>query len=274
MKQVFDFYLDCSVHVALAVFSLSWMTLIEYDIPFDAPVLFFIFFASITGYNFVKFFGLAKFHHRRLSIWLKRIQVVSLVSFLLMGYFAYELQAKTLMLLAGFGLVTFLYAIPFLPKKMFVDQQQNLRNISGVKVYVIALVWAGVTVFIPLLNNNHLLEVTVIWAFIQRFILVLALMLPFEIRDMQFDSIKLGTIPQKIGVVNTKIMGVVLAVLFLALEFLLPCSGSIKLITQLLITLLLIASIVMATKEQGKYYSGFWVESIPVFWLLLVLLFR
>lgn len=272
-KQVFNFYLDSSIHVALAVFSLSWLTLIEYGIPYDANVLYFIFFASITGYNFVKFFGIAKFHHRRLSSWLKFIQALSFVCFLIMGYFATQLQPKTMLYLGVFAGVTFLYAVPFLPKKFYLDKQQNLRNVSGLKVYVIALVWAGVTVLIPLVNNDSLLDITVIWAFVQRFLLVLALMLPFEIRDMQFDSIKLATIPQKIGVVNTKIMGLVLAVLFFGLEFFLPEKPTSKLVIQLGVTFLLVVSILLARKNQGKYFSGFWVEGIPVLWLVLTLFF-
>tara|TARA_R100001377_G_C3187747_1_gene109258 strand:+ start:901 stop:1734 length:834 start_codon:yes stop_codon:yes gene_type:complete len=274
VKQIVDFYINSSIHVALSVFALSWITLIEYQIPFDTNVLFFIFFASIVGYNFVKFFGLAKFHHRSLSNWLKIIQIMSLVCFLIMGYFIIQLQTKTLLYLTAFALVTFLYAIPFLPKKLYLDRQKNLRSISGLKVYVIALVWAGVTVLIPLINNDQHVDVIVVWFFIQRFLLVLALMLPFEIRDMQFDSIKLATIPQKIGILNTKIIGVLLSLLFFGMEFLMPSIEMGKLLIQLVITVLIIISILFARKNQGKYYSGFWVEGIPILWLALMLLFR
>ncbi|EGV44150.2 hypothetical protein BZARG_908 [Bizionia argentinensis JUB59] len=273
VKKVFDFYLNSSIHVALAAVCLSWLTLIEYQIPCDMYVLNFIFFATIMGYNFVKFFGLAQFHHRSLSSWLKFIQIFSMISFLIMGYFATQLQLKTVFYLMVFAVVTFLYAIPFLPKKFYLDKQQNLRNISGLKVHVIALVWSGVTVLVPLINNDRFVDTTVIWAFIQRFVLVLALMLPFEIRDMQFDSIKLATIPQRIGIKNTKIMGVVLVLLFFGLEFFMPEKPMNKLLIQLAITLILIMSILLARKNQGKYYSGFWVESIPILWLLLTLLF-
>lgn len=272
-KHLFDFYLNSSIHVALSVFALSWLTLIEYQIPFDANVLFFIFFASIAGYNFVKFFGLAKFHHRSLSRWLKIIQILSFICLMFMGFFAFQLQMETIMYLSVFALITCLYAIPFLPKSFYFDKQQNLRNVSGLKVYVIALVWAGVTVLIPLINNNRLLDVTVVWVFLQRFLLVLALMLPFEIRDMQFDSLKLATIPQKIGIKNTKIMGVILACLFFGLEFFISEKIADNLLIQLIVAVLVMLSILFASRHQGKYYSGFWVESIPVFWLLLTLLF-
>ncbi|MGE5944993.1 MAG: hypothetical protein ACM31G_11705, partial [Flavobacteriales bacterium] len=153
-KQLFNFYINASIHVALSVLSLTWITLIEFIIPYDRDVLCFVFFSSITGYNFVKYFGIAKFHHRSLATWLKAIQVFSFFSFLMLCYFTLKLNTVSLLYILGFGLVTFFYAIPFLPKRFFIDNQYNLRSISGLKVYLIALVWSGVTVFLPLINNN------------------------------------------------------------------------------------------------------------------------
>jgi hypothetical protein len=75
IKSFLDFYINSSIHVALASFALSWITLIQFDISYDKNILFFIFFASITCYNFVKYFGLVKFHHRGLAQWLKTIQI-------------------------------------------------------------------------------------------------------------------------------------------------------------------------------------------------------
>jgi 4-hydroxybenzoate polyprenyltransferase len=273
LKLILDFYINSSIHVALAVFSLSWLTLIEFDIPYDENVLYFIFFATITGYNFVKYFGLAKFHHRRLASWLKVIQIFSAVSFVLFCYFAWQLKPKTLLYIIGFGIITFLYAIPFLPKKIFLDSQQNLRSISGLKIYVIALVWTGVTVFLPLINNDFQLHVDVFITAFQRFIFVMVLMLPFEIRDMKYDSLKLSTIPQQIGEKNTKLIGVLLMILFFFIEYFKNELNSNQIIILLIVTFMTILFLVLSKKNQGKYYSAFWVESLPIWWLCLLLLF-
>lgn len=273
LKSLFDFYIYSSLHVALAVFSLAWLTLLEFELDFDQNVLFFIYFASITGYNFVKYFGVAKFHHRRLTAWLKIIQLFSLICFVVMCYFAFMLQLKTLLFIAGFGIVTFLYAIPFLPRRLFMDEQKNLRNIGGLKVYVIAMVWAGVTVLLPLLNSNYNFDSDVWIITIQRFILVMILMLPFEIRDLRYDSLKLSTIPQKIGVKYTKLIGVFLGLVFFLLESfkdeVKPKSTSIALIIMFVALLFLVC----AKKTQNNYYSSFWVESVPMLWLILYVIF-
>lgn len=271
-KLALDFYINSSIHVALAIYALSWLTLIQFGLDYDENVLCFIFFSSITGYNFVKYFGLAKFHHRSLASWLKMIQIFSLICFIILCSFAFKLELKTLIYVGGFGLATFLYAIPLIPKKIFLDHQKNLRSISGLKIYVIALVWSGVTVFLPLVNANYEFTNDVIIVAVQRFLFVLVLMLPFEIRDLKYDSLKLATIPQKIGVTYTKIVGVVLLVVFFFLEFLKANLDQQQLAALLLITVITLIFLVFTRKRQTMYYSSLWVESLPVIWLILLLL--
>lgn len=269
IKQLFNFYLNSSVHVALSVVSLSYITLKEFRVATDYSALFFIFFATITGYNFVKFFGIAKWHYRSLANWLKVIQVFSLFSFLFMCYYMWQLEFKVLLYLSVFAAITFLYAIPFLPQRFYLDKNHNLRDISGLKVYIIGMVWAGVTVILPLLNNDITINADVILTTIQRFAFVIALMLPFEIRDLAFDNIKLATIPQKIGVKQTKIMGMFLLMLFLFLEFFKNEVVAVNFIILAVITLISAGFIVFSKTNNSAYYSAFWVESIPVFWLLI-----
>jgi len=274
LKQLFNFYINASIHVALSVFSLAWITFIEFKIPYDADVLYFTFFSSITGYNFVKYFGIAKFHHRSLATWLKAIQVFSFFSFLMLCYFTLKLNTVSLFYILGFALVTFFYAIPFLPKRFFIDNQYNLRSISGLKVYLIALVWSGVTVFLPVINNNYSIDFDVVITGIQRFIFIIVLMLPFEIRDLQYDSLKLATIPQKIGVQRTKIMGILLLICFWILEFFKNNVILNNLIVSGLIAVITMLFLIGSKKEQGAYFSSFFVEGIPILWLALLLFFN
>ena len=272
LKHILDFYINSSVHVAIAAYALTWITLKQFDVLYDENILYFIFYGTITGYNFVKFIGLAKFHHRSLANWLKFIQVFSFICFVLMCYYAFNLQTITLLYIVGLGVVTFFYAIPFLPKKLFMDSKHNLRSIGGLKVYVIALVWAVVTVFLPLVNNDYALNFDVIITSIQRYLFVIVLILPFDIRDLQYDSLKLSTIPQKIGIKNTKIIGVMLLLVFFFLEFLKDELVVNQIINLLIVVFVTMLFIVFSNEERGKYYSAFWVEGLPIFWLVLVLL--
>jgi len=251
------------------VYCLSWLTLASFNSPYNEQVLYFIFYATITGYNFVKYFGIAKFHHRSLTRELKIIQLFSFVCFVLMCYYFYHLQIKSWYAIGVLGLITFLYAIPFLPKRIFLDEAMNLRAISGFKIYVIALVWSCVTVFLPLIDSGYLIDWDVIITAIQRFIYVLVVMLPFEIRDMRFDSVKLSTIPQQIGVKRTKIIGMLLLIPFFFLEFLKDELQERTIVILFSIQVLMIMSLLLSKTKQSKYFSSFWVESIPIIWLLI-----
>ncbi|WP_411896040.1 hypothetical protein [Winogradskyella sp. A2] len=259
--------------MALAAYALTWITLFQFELEYDKNSLYFVFFATITGYNFVKYFGVAKFHHRSLATWLKAIQLFSLVAFIGLAYYAYQLLINTKVLIGLLGLITFLYAIPLLPKKYFVDDQSNLRQISGLKVYVIAIVWSLSTVVLPLIQNEIDIASDVVIITLQRFCYVIVLMLPFEIRDLNFDSIKLGTIPQRIGVKRTKIIGILLLIPFFFLEFFKDEIDARSILTTLIITFITALFIVLSNKNQSKYFSAFWVESLPIFWLILILMF-
>ncbi len=272
LKQILNFYINSSIHVALSVFSLTWMTLIEYDFLYDENVLYFVFYATITGYNFVKYFGIAKFHHRSLATWLKAIQIFSLICFILMCYYGLQLEKSTLLCIAVLGLITFLYAIPFLPKHLFLDKHHNLRSISGLKIYLIALVWSGVTVFLPLINMKYGINTDVIITGLQRYFFVIVLMFPFEIRDLQYDSLKLSTIPQRIGVKQTKGIGTLLLMLFFFLEFFKDETNIGSVIILLVITFITMLLLMCSKIKQSNYYSSFWVEGVPILWLILMLL--
>lgn len=190
-----------------------------------------------------------------------------------MCYFGFHLPLRTLVFTIILALITFLYAVPILPKKKLFYENKSLRNIGGLKVFLIAIVWCGVTVFIPIINNDSVIDINVVLTGVQRFLFAIMLMLPFEIRDLQFDSLKLYTIPQRLGLTGTKGLGITLGLVMFSLEFL----KSERLFTSVLILLgidiLTVLLIVFSKENQGKYFSSFWVEGIPILWFFLILIF-
>ena len=268
IKRLFNFYLNSSIHVAIAVVCLTWLTYLEFNISINNQLLSFTFCATITGYNFVKYYGLAKFYHRSLSKWLKYIQLFSLFNFIAMLYFAFALNKYALLIIFGLGLLTFLYAIPFFPKNFIDKNIKNLRAISGLKIYIIAMVWAVTVVLFPLVNANYNIDNDVIITMLQRFVFVIIAMLPFEIRDMKNDSLKLLTIPQQIGIKRTKQIGVVLLLMLFMLEYLKDELVLNSVYTIGIVTIITLLFLIRSSMNQGKYFSAFWVESIPIYWVL------
>ncbi len=267
LKLIFNFYINASIHVAFSVYSLVCITEIYFEIPHDKNLGWFIFFASITGYNFIKYAGVAKFYHMSLTKSLRLIQIFSFICFCLLIYFSTRLSFETLSYFIPFSIITIFYVVPFLG-----GFQKNLRKVSYLKIFIVSGVWSGVTTIIPILFNKGPLDMSILLLFIQRMLFVLVLILPFEIRDMQLDLKHIKTLPQKIGIEQTKKLGFVLLLFSLVIEFLITNSYSHKNIF-FLICLGLFFLIMRAQQNQSKFYSSFWVESIPILWLILLIIF-
>jgi hypothetical protein len=268
LKLVFDFYLNASIHVALSVYAFLRITEIYFELDYNQNLNYFIFFGTITGYNFVKYAGVAKLHHRSLTKGLKNIQIFSFFSFLALCYFMSQVSINTLFLTIPFTLLTVFYAVPFLS-----GFDKNLREVSYLKIIVVALVWAGFTVLIPMIDSGGEITLNSVFMMIQRFLIVIVLILPFDIRDVKYDAISLQTIPKKIGVEKTKRLGLILLVFSLVLEYLLSPLNSIK-TPFMLFFFLLIIFLMRAKTDQPKYYSSFLVEALPIIWWLFLLGFR
>ncbi len=265
LKAVFAFYINSSIHVALAVVALLAITVFEFDLMVPVDLWVFVFLGALTGYNFVKYAKVAKLHHRSLTNSLKTIQVFSGICFAILVFIAFQLSIKTLIITASFGLATFFYAVPIVRNK-------NLRNFSGIKIFVVAFVWAGVTVIVPMIASETHISGDVLLTFLQRIVLVVALILPFEIRDVPYDSLNLKTLPQQIGIRSTKLLGIGLLLLCLFFEFF-KHSSELAYLVSLLVFCVLLGLVIMISKtNQSRYFASFWVEEMPILWLLLFML--
>ena len=265
IKSVFNFYLDSSIHVSLAVLAFTLATFFEYNLPIEKPMLGFIFFGTITGYNFVKYAGIAGLHHRSLAKNLKLIQLFSLLSFGFFLFYLFQVPRPVIITSAILGIMTLLYVVPFFKNK-------NLRSFNGLKIFIVALVWAGVTVLLPWVHFEADFSKDIWISFLQRFLWVLVLIIPFEIRDMVYDSNSLGTLPQKFGIRITKKIGYFFLLLMAVIEGFkdeITLSFSLSFFVMLILTGILVR---LSKKNQSSYYSAFWVEAIPIFWMGFILI--
>lgn len=268
LKNAFELYINSSIHVSLAVVAFTLITFFQHDLELDLDLLFFIFFSSITGYNFVKYAGIAKLHHLSLAQNLRIIQIFSGICFLALIYFCFQLEVDVLIATGILGIFTLLYAIPVF------GGGRNLRSLPGLKIFIIAIVWAGSTEILPLINAERYLGTELMVDFLQRLMLVVVLTLPFEIRDLNFDNEELGTIPQLLGTFKTKVFGTILIFLIFTVELFQKNFNSNEFLA-LLIILMVVGVMLWKSKEfQKKYYSSFWVEAVPILYLGVYLVFK
>ena len=265
-KGVFDFYLDASVHVAFAVLSLVWVTAHTLNISPELHLPWFLFFGTIVCYNFVKYGVEAKKYVLVANRYHKNIQLFSFISAVFMLYHAYFLSVSVWFGVVILILISMFYAIPILPRA------RNLRSWGGFKIFIVALVWMGATVLLPVLSAGQEFSWDVRVVAFQRFIFILILLIPFEIRDLQYDDIELKTLPQRYGVANTKVIGSFMVVVFFFTTFLKDELSIIDLVSKGTLFLVL-GSLMYATKRnQSNYFASFWVEGISIIWYLVLLM--
>lgn len=265
LKALFEFYINSSIHVALAVTALTQITGLHFGLHINIELLGFVFFGAITGYNFVKYAGIAQLHHRSLAKDLKAIQIFSFLCFLSLLYFSFQVDSTVLLVAGILGVFTLLYALPVFSKK------RNLRDIKGVKIYIIALVWAGVSVLFPVIDSLLWLTPDIIIEFFQRFLFVLVIILPFEIRDLKYDPGALGTMPQKLGVKKTKMVGMLFLGIWVFAENFKTSVSAASFMSMVLTAVVTGILVLSANEKKSTYFSSFWVEGIPILWLLLLI---
>lgn len=228
----------------------------------------FAFFGTIVGYNFVKYHALARAKKMQMKSELKHISIFSFGCLLMVGYYFFQLHKTSKIIGLFFLSITLLYTLPFFPNR------KNARNWSGIKIYIVSLCWTGVTVVLPALQAAINWNLYFYLIVLQRFILIFVLILIFEINDLAQDDPHLQTVPQQIGVKRTKMLGFVLLSLYIGL-YIFNNNGKFQFATflvQLILVLIIAVFLFFANKQSPKYYTSFWVESIPIFWWLAVIL--
>ncbi len=265
LRSVFDFYLQSSIHVGLAVMSLAGLSVMQFGFVPEPTLLLFIWLGAICGYNFVKYAGISNRHHLEITKNVLLIRVFTACCFAGFLYFGRLLPVYIWYTTGIVAVLTCLYTVPFF-------RQRNLRSFKGVKVFVIAAVWVGFTVVLPLqYHYMSFLSERVLLQSVEVFLFVVVLMLPFEIRDLKYDMPYLATIPQLMGVQKTKWLGTALVGVIAILIYLQKYVYASYLPVNVGVLGLLLLAVWFSREDQGKYFASFWVESIPIIWLVVYL---
>lgn len=125
-----------------------------------------------------------------------------------------QIQLNTIYLLVGLGLVSVIYPIQLrLGGKTF-----SLRSIPFAKIFLIAIVWAGISTWVPLSELNY--PIFEHWdRFLFHCAFIVFITLPFDMVDIQVDEVTgVRTIPQLLGLRNMKLVITVLGILLIAYE--------------------------------------------------------
>lgn len=262
-KKIGVFYVNAHIHVALVALC---MVLITGEI-FSLAVLelsIFAGFSTIFSYNVIRFLKYKNHALKKsLMVWFEnnkgKVFVVTGFSFLGLLFFGSFLKFSAFLFLIPLVFIVACYMTPVFRHGI---SYRTLRNLPFIKIFSIAFTWSGVSVILPFLNCATPMDRVSWFYFVYQFLFVFVWTLPFDLRDVDFDSHEMKTIPQLLGVKGTKILGVLILILMVVLAYFFFERAIFPLL--FLGILLLFVSLLWASQKQSPFYASFWVESIPI----------
>lgn len=210
IQRAVDTLLFSNVFIALCAVAQGGLTYLLLSLPLDGVVLTILGCSTLALYNFSMILGKPPqpeksrfrrvrwvFKHER-SLW--GWTGLAVVILLALGL---QLHWPAFLLLGAMGAMGLAYNLPVLPiqgKRHWV----GLRQITGLKLFYIGLMWAMSTVLLPVARAYYegvaIDGWQVVQLFVWVFLFVVAITIPFDIRDIYQDRYYgLKTIPVMVG---------------------------------------------------------------------------
>ena len=128
---------------------------------------------------------------------------------------------------------------------------------------------------LALLENQIQLTQNITLHLLARFLLIFAITIPFDIRDLNFDNKELRTIPLVFGAVKARIIAILALFICAIIAVVQYINEDINFAYLLaLILLYFVSSIFIAKSDVSKreMYFSFWVESVSILGYIFLLI--
>lgn len=268
LKAIIIFLAYSNIWVSLSVGAITASLPVINNHDLNIPIILHNICLSFLSYNYIYWLG-HLMHPTKTESIRKRLMFKHRLPILLLNitavlYVILRLRSYTTsqwIILIGLTILTLLYT---LPSKF----NLGLRWFPSLKIFAISLSW---TVLVLPLQSINILGVEIMFKQgLLTFLFIIALTIPFDIRDMNNDSITLKTIPQLLGIQNA--IRISQGLILIIGSYLLWNALTLGLILIHIIAIL--GCLVLISKSQNRdllYYS-FVLEGIPVYWATGLLL--
>jgi 4-hydroxybenzoate polyprenyltransferase len=279
MKKLFcnalDFLLFSNIFMSLCAVAQALVTFRLIDSKPVYSVVGLLFTSTLGIYNFSILLSKPKhperspykrvrwfFAHYRLMVTFTMISLLSLIPL----FFLLSMESRILLIFLS--VLSFCYSLPIFTVG---EQKFGLRNIPGLKTFLIALVWTMSCVLLPVLEAQdlHLADISmrdITLMIAKRFLLIFALAIPFDIRDLFSDrQAGLKTIPVAWGEKNAYLFCQVLLAGYIVLLFLFRNNGFSLDFFGLTTTAILMGWLIFKSKwEKDEYYYFFYMDGVLI----------
>lgn len=285
LKPVIDFVLFSNVFMSLCAVAQGLLTFYLIGSKPIYSVLGLLFTSTLGIYNFCILISKPKqpekspylrvrwfFSHYRLMVTFTIVSMLSLIPL----FFLISTASKILLIFLS--VLSFGYGLPLFS---IGEQKFSLRNIPGLKLVMITLVWTMSCVLLPILEAQagqlatiSLRDTTILIA--KRFLFIAALAIPFDIRDLFQDKQSgLKTIPVAWGEKNAYLFCQVLLIGYVVLLFLFRNMGFTTDFWALSLSVVLTGWLIFKSKwEKNEYYYFFYMDGVLILQYVFVIAFN
>lgn len=271
--------------VSLCVVALTYRTFLYFNITSSNAMLVLVFSATYFIYNFQRLVRMnqkeideANIGFRMRWVYKNKQPVIFtiVIAAIILVVSLFYLNIETIMVLVIMGVFSVVYVVRFIP---YNNKWLALRDIPFLKIFVIAFVWALVTGLLPIISSKDLIQINLqhILFLTKQFLFVVAITIPFDIRDIKYDVEKgIKTFPLVVGVKKVIILGLLLLLGFIAIascEFLVFQNITMSLWIAEIITILLVAVLLLLSKkQQPELFYSLIIEGTSLLLTITVLL--
>ena len=280
ITDIFRLLVFSNFGISIGAVAYSMVTVLQLDL--DVPVEFYWFVGCCTlcSYSlqrFIQFSYLKKQSARQKWLGGNRLYVGGAVLFSGLGGVILGLTVLTAFQILCFvpvALISLLYSTRVLGKTSAskTKEKKSLRDVPGIKIFMVAISWSFLCGLMPiwLSGFSSINAGQVILVCAEKLFFIVAITIPFDIRDLRHDKESNSTIPQVFGVKKSIYIAIGLLV-FGALCLLFTSSVSSEVATGLMLsyTITMILLLFVDEDKPELYFSGL-IDSSMVLQLLLV----
>ena len=274
LGQLIDLIFYSNLWIALAALCMCLQTqLILTDSYAITPFCWFTFTSTLFLYAIHRIVGLKKVaeftdqgRYRIISKFKNHILIYAVIAGGASLYFFFQLDFTIQLVLITPALISLAYVLPVL------YQGKRLRDVGGIKIFLIAVVWAVITVWLPYLELREAFSNSILLMIAERSLFVFAITIPFDIRDLSVDQhSKVTTIPATVGIKRS----IQLAIVCLLLSGVLAtfsCPSFVYLIGIYASLILTGIAIIFSDRIQHDYYFTGLMDGTMIIQFLFVLI--
>ncbi len=242
-----------------------------------------LFFSTLFIYLFQRFNSKAEIDldTNTMLAWVRRRDklVIGLMLVSLIGSIVtfFQLQPKVQLAFGILAAISCLYSINLFGS---FGRHFRLRDVGWLKTFVVALVWAGCTGWLPALQVTQNTETSeILMITLERFLFLLAITLPFDIRDLHYDKggKTTSTLPMVFGIERIKRSSIVVLLLFMLVTSFhygtLSGTGHLAYVAAFLISGGTTAILLLKVKDKlPEHFYTFYIDGTILFQFLILLL--